>query len=466
MTLNVTKDPALELSWSRSKRHEAASRRASFMGASSLGGRRATTPGPRAALSRALASLRSEWWLQGLIAVTVIAYGVSTLVVHRPPSGYNTFWDGWVENIASALPAIPLLLRARRSAELRTAWLAMAAGVMLYTIADLVYTYHDQNLKPIPCPRSQRRLLSVVQRGLHCRLRHPDAIIVRSRPRQCAPRRRHRRPGHCRRCRGHMVRARAGPERPALSGRGGPRLPGVRSRADRAPGGRPGPPPLPAQLDHRPADDGCHLVRGRQRDLSQPERRRHLCSRDTARRDLAHELLLHRPGGIGARPAPLSERSFLGQFAGGHRRGAGGVRGGVPGCARRLHLQALLLGGGDLGHRRPRPRDLSHGDHAARGAPVGGQPPGRRAPTTSPGSRTDGPSSNASSRRSSPSRAPPGTPACCWSTSTASRKSTMLWATRPATSFCASWPSGSSTGWAIAVYLPASGATSTPVPAP
>jgi diguanylate cyclase (GGDEF)-like protein len=90
--------------------------------------------------------------LQGLIAVTMAAYGVSTLVVHRPPSGYITLWDGWVQNIASALPVIPLVLRARRSRELRSAWLAMAAGVMLYTLADLVYTYHDQNLRPIPSP--------------------------------------------------------------------------------------------------------------------------------------------------------------------------------------------------------------------------------------------------------------------------------------------------------------------------
>jgi hypothetical protein len=66
----------------------------------------------------------------------------------------------------------------------------------------------------------------------------------------------------------------------------------------------------------------------------------------------------------------------------------------------------------------------------------------------------------------SPSQTPPETPGCCWSTSTVSRKSTMLWATPPATSSCAWWPSGSSTGWAIAGYSPASGATSTPVPAP
>src|SRR5580658_9202618 len=123
-----------------------------LMGASSLAGHPVTRRGRRAALLRAVGPIRSEWCLQGLIAAAVIAYGVSTLVVHRPPSGYNTFWDGWVQNIASALPVIPLLLRARRSPELRWAWLAMAAGVMLYTMADLVYIYHDQNLNPIPSP--------------------------------------------------------------------------------------------------------------------------------------------------------------------------------------------------------------------------------------------------------------------------------------------------------------------------
>jgi diguanylate cyclase (GGDEF)-like protein len=90
--------------------------------------------------------------LQGLIFFAMAVYGVSTLVVHRPPSGYNTLWDGWFQNIAGALPIVPLVLRARRSRELRSAWLAMAGGVMLYTLADLVYTYHDQNLRPIPSP--------------------------------------------------------------------------------------------------------------------------------------------------------------------------------------------------------------------------------------------------------------------------------------------------------------------------
>jgi diguanylate cyclase (GGDEF)-like protein len=90
--------------------------------------------------------------MQGVIAAVVVSYGLSTFVVHRPPSGYNTIWDGWDYTIAETLPVIPMLLRARRSPEFRSAWLAMAAGVALNTVGDLVYTYHDQNLKPVPNP--------------------------------------------------------------------------------------------------------------------------------------------------------------------------------------------------------------------------------------------------------------------------------------------------------------------------
>ena len=67
----------------------------------------------------ALGPAPREWWLQGTIAVAVIAFAVSTFVVHRPSSGYNTIWDGWVYNIAQMLPVIPVLMRVRRTAELR-----------------------------------------------------------------------------------------------------------------------------------------------------------------------------------------------------------------------------------------------------------------------------------------------------------------------------------------------------------
>jgi diguanylate cyclase (GGDEF)-like protein len=104
------------------------------------------------ARSPLLGLTRSQYLLQGAIAASVIAFGVSIFVVHRGPSGYNTTWDGWIYNIAQTLPLVPVLQRVRRTAELRSAWLAMAAGIALNTGGNLLYTYHDQNLKPIPNP--------------------------------------------------------------------------------------------------------------------------------------------------------------------------------------------------------------------------------------------------------------------------------------------------------------------------
>ncbi len=96
--------------------------------------------------------LGSEWWAQGIIFAMVVAYGVSTFVVHRPASGYNSLWDGWIYNIAQSLPAIPVLLRVRRTPVLRSAWLSIAIGIILITAGNLVYTFHDQNLNPVPDP--------------------------------------------------------------------------------------------------------------------------------------------------------------------------------------------------------------------------------------------------------------------------------------------------------------------------
>ena len=112
----------------------------------------ATAPESGTGQQPALGPAPREWWLQGVIAAAVIAYAISTFVVHRGPSGYDTTWDGWVYNIAQMLPVIPVLMRVRRSPELRSAWLAMAIGITLIVVGDLVYTYHDQNLKPIPEP--------------------------------------------------------------------------------------------------------------------------------------------------------------------------------------------------------------------------------------------------------------------------------------------------------------------------
>jgi len=90
--------------------------------------------------------------LQVAIGLLLAAYWGSTIFVHRPASGYNTIWDGWIYTIAESSPIVPLLLCARRWRRLRWGWVAMAAGIALYTAGDLVWTFHDQNLNPIPAP--------------------------------------------------------------------------------------------------------------------------------------------------------------------------------------------------------------------------------------------------------------------------------------------------------------------------
>ena len=77
-------------------------------------------------------------WIQLTILVAVIAYAISTQLVHRV-AGYNTFWDGWEYNIAFTLPIIPMLRRSRRSPDQRVAWRLLALGVVLNTVATLVY---------------------------------------------------------------------------------------------------------------------------------------------------------------------------------------------------------------------------------------------------------------------------------------------------------------------------------------
>ena len=89
---------------------------------------------------------------QLVATVTVLAYAVSLVTVHRPASGYNGFWDGWVCAIAVLLPVVPIVLRAWASPRVRRAWLFLAAGIVLYNVGNLVYLFHDQNLTPIPNP--------------------------------------------------------------------------------------------------------------------------------------------------------------------------------------------------------------------------------------------------------------------------------------------------------------------------
>jgi len=100
---------------------------------------------------RVLPWLAYDRRVQAVVAGFVIAYSISTFVVTRH-NGYSTFWDLWIEDIAFLLPAIPMLLAARRWPSARVPWIAVALGTVLNTAANLVYTLHDQNLNPFPSP--------------------------------------------------------------------------------------------------------------------------------------------------------------------------------------------------------------------------------------------------------------------------------------------------------------------------
>jgi diguanylate cyclase len=101
---------------------------------------------------RAFVSDRAQFGWQVLAATVVAAYVISLIVVGRPASGYDSLWDGWIGNIASVVPLVPMALRIRRTSRLRGAWVALAVGVSLYNVANLVYLWHDQNMTPIPSP--------------------------------------------------------------------------------------------------------------------------------------------------------------------------------------------------------------------------------------------------------------------------------------------------------------------------
>ena len=95
---------------------------------------------------------RAQLWWQLVTAGVVVAYVVSLFVVPRPTTGYLSVWDGWIANAASILPLVPIILRVRSTKRLRGAWIAMGTGVALYNAANLVYLFHDQNMRPIPSP--------------------------------------------------------------------------------------------------------------------------------------------------------------------------------------------------------------------------------------------------------------------------------------------------------------------------
>jgi diguanylate cyclase (GGDEF)-like protein len=94
----------------------------------------------------------SHVWWQLATAILVVVYAIALFVVTRPASGYLTLWDGWLVNVVSTLPVVAVLLRVWHKTDRRFAWLAIAAGIALNSAGNLLYTYHDQNLVPIPNP--------------------------------------------------------------------------------------------------------------------------------------------------------------------------------------------------------------------------------------------------------------------------------------------------------------------------
>ena len=86
----------------------------------------------------------SDRWAHSITVGLILVYTVSVFLVHRSSPSGNPVWDGGVYNLAALLPAIPMIRSARRYPNYRLIGTAMAIGVTLNTVDNLVYTYHDQ----------------------------------------------------------------------------------------------------------------------------------------------------------------------------------------------------------------------------------------------------------------------------------------------------------------------------------
>jgi diguanylate cyclase (GGDEF)-like protein len=106
---------------------------------------------PRNAILVPFNLIRRDIWLHSVIALFVLAYCVSTAAISRT-SDFNTFWDGGVYIIAEVLPVIAMVLCAMRWPAQRAPWLLIGVGVLVHAAGDLVYSFHDQNLVPVPVP--------------------------------------------------------------------------------------------------------------------------------------------------------------------------------------------------------------------------------------------------------------------------------------------------------------------------
>lgn len=86
-----------------------------------------------------------DFWLHAIIGSVVLGTFVMAFV-ENPAQGITGSWDSRLWVVASALPIIPMLTRARRSPALGTAWRLIATMAALSTVALLIHVHHDKNL--------------------------------------------------------------------------------------------------------------------------------------------------------------------------------------------------------------------------------------------------------------------------------------------------------------------------------
>ena len=90
--------------------------------------------------------------LGGLWLLTAL-YGWSVVAIARPESGYLTMWEGWVSNLIYVGAPLVILFRVVTTSD-RTPWghLALSLGLFSNAVGGFIFTFHDQNLDPIPFP--------------------------------------------------------------------------------------------------------------------------------------------------------------------------------------------------------------------------------------------------------------------------------------------------------------------------
>ncbi len=84
--------------------------------------------------------------------VLALAYCATIVFIGRPKGGYDTVWDGWLYHVATTVPGILAAVKAVADRRSRAEWWLVSIGIALNTVGNLIYTYHDQNIVPIPFP--------------------------------------------------------------------------------------------------------------------------------------------------------------------------------------------------------------------------------------------------------------------------------------------------------------------------